>query len=216
MATRIRCTACRASFTPRRDVEPGDRVRCPDCDARVTVPDDYEPDEDDDRDEDEEDEDDDRPRRKARRATKSGGVPVWLWVVIGVGLAGCAGAFTVAYLAYRAATAHPLVRAATGVPGLTEDNLKRLKVGMPESEVAGMFGPPNTSREEPNAKLIFPGPAGPGPVTKRHLIWLGNGGGLTAEFHNGLLAMAVGQAGEFRHAVQALPPVPGGQKPATR
>ncbi len=152
--------------------------------------------------EDEDDEPSPSQRRgKRRTVAPQRGVPVWLWVVGGVLLTFCIGVGAVVYYVYRTASENPLVRAVAGVPGLTEENLKKLKLGMSEAEVLAIFGKPNVTREQPGEMLLVPGPAGPGPVTKRTAIWLGKGGGLTAEFHNGILVSAVGQAGDFKYGL---------------
>lgn len=132
MAIKTLCPHCSQSYS-LADAQLGKKVRCKSCGEPFLV-------------EDEaprkaparvrdDDADDRRRPREVRR--KSGGIPVWVWIVGGIGAAvlllGCAGGGLIIWIASSGSLGNKL----------TEENYKKIKIGMTPAEVKSILGEPN-------------------------------------------------------------------------
>jgi predicted Zn finger-like uncharacterized protein len=188
--TRIRCPKCATTFAPAGEApevieDADDKRRRPTADDDRPARPSRRGDDDDD-DDDDTGPDDDGPRRRdtARRKPRRG-VPVWVWLLVGGGVLLLVVVVVV------------VIFAMGGIGGarVNEANFAKLKFGMREDEVRAILGPPTQVVDGGvRQKLIFPGPAGPGPVNAKALFWAVNEDNqLVSDFHNGQLNMIAGK-----------------------
>lgn len=174
MAIKTSCPHCAQAYS-LADTQLGKKVRCKSCTEPFTVAQSEAPRKVPARARD--DDADDRPRPREIRRTK-GGVPAWVWIVGGIGVAvlllGCAGGGgLIIWLASGSLTNK-----------VTEENYKKIKLGMSEAEVKAILGEPTAVEDLDKAASKLGINVRMPTSGLRVLIWRNGNNQITLSFRN--------------------------------